>query len=81
MNSSALPAHAEFPDCRRTNDQTLSDYCQVLRDSSIGSGWKHLVDILAELEALHDALSRGLAHAITRYDCISKERKAQCHNL
>jgi hypothetical protein len=65
MNSSALPARAESFECRRTDDQALGDYGQVVRNSSIGSGWKHLVDILAELEVLHDSSQRGLAHTPT----------------
>lgn len=81
MNNPAVPARAESSECPRTDDQTLSNYCRVLRDSSIGSGWKHLADVLAELEGLRNSLPRRLAHVLSRHDRASEARKVQQDNL
>jgi hypothetical protein len=48
MNRLALP--------RRMDGHTLGDSCRVIRESSIGSGWKHLANVLAELEARQGSL-------------------------
>ncbi len=56
-NRSALPGRASSSEGRRMGDQAFyGDYCRMVTESSIGSGWKHLVNVLAELDARHDSL-------------------------
>ena len=51
-NRSASRDRASPSEDRHMNDQVqYGDCCRVVRESSIGSGWKRLTHVLAELEA------------------------------
>ncbi len=58
MNShSAVSGRTSSSEGRHMDDQArYSQYCRVVKESSIGYGWKYLVHVLAELEAQHDSL-------------------------
>ncbi len=58
MNSrSALSVRAPSSEGRHMEDRArYSHYCRVVKESSIGYGWRRLVHVLAELEVHHDSL-------------------------
>ena len=65
-NRSALRDRTSLSeDCQMKDLGQFGDCCRVVSESSIGSGWKRLTHVLAELEALHGSPPpHGLVHAL-----------------